>query len=297
MSSPVPNSSRGRTLAAVGVFANISLAAVKLIAGLVGNSYALVGDAVESLADIVGSIIIWGALRWGAIPADDDHPYGHGRAEALAALAVGVIIFLAGIGIGVESIHAMFSPRSPAAPWTLIVLLAVVGVKETLFRVVRRASRQSGSTAVEVDAWHHRMDAITSASAAVGIAASWLGGPEFAKADNWAAVVTSFIIVYNACRLVAGPWNELMDRLPAAITGAVREAALKVEEVRGVEKLHARKSGSVYYVDLHLEVDPAMTVADAHKVSGRVKARIRTDVPSVANVLIHVEPAPDAGRP
>lgn len=288
-------SSAPRRAAAVGVFVNIALAGAKLVAGLLGNSYALIADAAESLADIVGSVIIWGGLRWAAVPADEDHPYGHGKAEALAALAVGVIILMAAAGIGVESVHGMFSAREAPHAWTLIVLGVVVVVKETLFRVVRSISEASGSRAAEADAWHHRVDAVTSLAAAVGIGASLLGGERWAYADNWAALLASGFIAFNGVSLIRKPWHDLMDRVPDGVTGAARDAAMRVEGVRGVEKVFARTSGSVYYLDMHVEVDPAMSVADAHVVSGKVKARVRSDVPRVANVLIHIEPHAPGG--
>lgn len=280
----------GRRAAVLGVIVNLALAAAKLLAGLIGQSSALIADAVESLADLVGGVIIWGGLRLGSVPPDDDHPYGHGKAEALAGLAVSGIILLAGLMILYESVAGLFHPRQPAHAWTLIVLAAVVACKEALYRYVLAASKRSGSTAVEIDAWHHRVDAITSLTAALGVGAGALGGPAWAYADNYAAILGSAVILFNAFRLGAGPWHELMDRLPTQIIDRAREAARKVDGVRGIEKVHARKNGAWYFIDMHVEVEATMPVSEAHIISGKVKAQVKSEIEKVANVLIHIEP-------
>jgi cation diffusion facilitator family transporter len=280
----------GRRAALVGVVANIALAAAKLLGGLVGQSHALVADAIESLADLIGSVIIWGGLRLGAVPPDDDHPYGHGKAEAIAGLAVAGIIIVAGLTVLYESVSGLFTPRTAPHAWTLIVLVVVVLSKETLFRYVRAAARRTGSTAVEIDAWHHRVDAITSLTAGLGVAAAVYAGPSWAHADNWAAILGAGVILFNGIKLGSGPWHELMDRTPGGLPERIRASAAAVEHVRLIEKVHARKSGSRYFVDMHVHVDAEMSVAEAHKVSGIVKAKVRADVPSVANVLVHIEP-------
>src|SRR5690606_13731505 len=174
---------RGRVVAVVGLLANIALAAGKLAAGVVGNSYALVADAAESRVDIVGSAVIWGGLHYSARPADDRHPYGHGKAEALAALAVAALVVGAGAGLGIGAVRRIVRPGEGPEVWTLWVLLGIVGVKEALFRLFRRVGRESESGAVAAEAVHHRADAITSLAAAVGIAVAVLGGPGYEVAD------------------------------------------------------------------------------------------------------------------
>src|ERR1043165_7706021 len=170
------SAARGQRLALIGGLANIGLAMLKLLAGILGHSYALIADAIESMADILGSVVIWGGLHIASRPADRNHPYGHGKAESLAALIVALMVFAAGIGIGAKAIDQLVSPHHAPAAWTLAVLVVVVVVQLGLFRVVRRAGEETGSGAVRVDAWHHWSDAITSVAAFVGISISLIGG-------------------------------------------------------------------------------------------------------------------------
>jgi cation diffusion facilitator family transporter len=290
---PSPLTARGQKLALIGLLVNFALAGTKLLAGLVGNSYALIADAIESMTDIVGSIVIWGGLHIASKPADPEHPYGHGKAEALAAFIVAAMVGAAGIGIAVQAVYAILDPGSPPETFTLWVLIAVVIVKETMFRIVRRAARDLDSGAVHVDAWHHRSDAITSAAALVGISVAVYGGPGYAWADPAAALLASGVILVNAVILFRRPLAELMDEVPAELVGQVRDISIAVPGVAGIEKLTARKSGARYWVDMHLEVDPDMTVRDAHEIAHRVKDVVREKLPRVADVLVHVEPAAD----
>jgi cation diffusion facilitator family transporter len=282
--------SRGLQTSAMGLVVNALLGVVKLVGGLLGNSSALVADAVESMADVLGSIIIWSGLRIAAEPADERHPYGHGKAEAIAALAVSLLLVGAGIGIGVEAVFSMLRPRDPPKAFTLIVLVAVIIVKEVLFRVVRRVAHETGSSAVHVDAWHHRSDAITSGAAAVGIAVALLGGRGYEQADDWAAMVAAGVIVFNGVRLTLAPLHELMDAEPRELIEQVRSVAAAVPGVMFVEKVRARKSSMRFWVDMHVEVDPGMPVREAHALTGKIKAAVRGAIPSVKDVLIHVEP-------
>lgn len=271
--------------------ANIALAATKLIAGLVGHSFALVADAVESMADILGSVVIWGGLRFSARPADETHPYGHGKAEALAALVVSMMIVLAAVGIAVEAVRQILTPHHRPEPYTLIVLVVVVATKELLFRFVRRVATDEASTAAHADAWHHRSDAITSLAAFIGISVALIGGPGFEPADDWAALFASGVILWNGVSLMRQPLHELLDAEPSEIVEEARRVAGGVAGVRLVEKTFARTSGSRHWIDMHVHVDPALSVADAHAISGRVKAAIREAIPTVENVLVHIEPA------
>lgn len=280
-----------------GLAVNVFLAMAKLLAGVVGHSYALIADAVESLTDILGSLIVVGGLRYAVRPADHNHPYGHGKAEALAALAVAAILFVAGIGIGVQAVReAMVAHPAPAA-FTLWVLLGVIVIKETIFQVARAQAQKSGSSAVLADAWHHRSDAITSLAALIGIALALWGGPRWIVADEVAAVVAAVVILVNAVLIAQGPLHELLDAAPDQLIAKVRAVAEGVEGVEGVEKVLARKSGPWYLVDMHLHVDAEMPVRAAHALGGLVKARIREKVPSVRDVLMHIEPAREAGPP
>ena len=287
---------RGIRSAQLGLLVNAALAGVKLIAGLVGNSYALVADAVESTADVLSSIVVWGGLAIAAQPADDDHPYGHGKAEPLAAAAVAVMLIGAAIGIAVEAIQEILSPHQPPAAWTLLVLVVVVVVKAVLSRRVFTVGLALGSTAVRADAWHHLSDAVTSAAAFVGIgAALWgtqiLGRPGWAAADDWAALAATIVIAYNGVTLLRPAVHDLMDRMPGAdVVEPVRRAAESVPGVLAVEKLHVRRAGAAYRVTVHVEADPRTPLDEAHALGHRVADHVRALVPQVEAVLVHMEP-------
>jgi cation diffusion facilitator family transporter len=283
--------SQGLKTSVMGLVTNAGLATIKLLAGILGNSYALIADAVESMADIFASVVVWSGLRIASMPADKEHPYGHGKAEPLAAFIVALMLFAAGAGIAVQAVREILLPdHMPPASFTLIVLFVVITVKEGFFRMVHRVGMAMGSSAVKTDAWHHRSDAITSAAAAVGIGIALVGGPKYAAADDWAALAASTVILYNAYRLIQPPLHELMDRVPMEIIDRVRSVAVNAPGVAGVEKIFARKSGMSYYVDMHMEVDPDISVRRAHALAHEVKALIRAAVPTVQDVLIHIEP-------
>lgn len=286
---------RGMKAAILGLLVNAVLAIAKLVTGLLGHSHALVADAVESLADIFGSIVVWSGLKIASRPADLDHPYGHGKAEALAALFVALLLLAAAAGIAVESIREIITPHQGPAAYTLWVLVGVVAVKEGMFHFVRRIARTENSNAVLADAWHHRSDAITSAAAAVGISVALIGGKGYEPADDWAALFASAVIVINAVRLISAPLHELMDAEPVEIVAEARSVAANVPGVAGVEKVFARKSGTRYWIDMHIEVDPQMTVSRAHGVAHDVKNAIRERMRRVQDVLVHIEPHIDSG--
>lgn len=278
-------------VALLGVAVNVVLAFVKLITGVLGNSFALVADAIESLGDIAGSFVVWGGLRYGAQPPDDEHPFGHGKAEALAGLAVSVLIIGAGIGIGIHALREIQRPHQPPQSFTLVVLLAVIVIKESLYRVARRASKASRSTAAHADAWHHRSDAITSLAALVGILIAIVGGDGWAVADEVAALFAGCVIVVNGFLISRNPWDELMDKSAPEIEHACTAAVLSIDGFTGVERCNARKSGRAYRVVMHAEVDPQMSVAQAHALTGMAKAVVRARQPLVSSLLIHIEPS------
>lgn len=270
---------------------NALLALVKLVAGIAGNTYALVADAVESTADIFASLVVWGALRVATRDPDEDYPFGYGKAESVAAAVVAIMLVAAALGIGFEAIREIRTPHQTPAPWTLLVLVAVLFIKFVLFRRTLSIGEAAGSTAGKADAWHHLSDAITSAAAFIGISIALWGGPGWEQADDWAALFAAAVILYNGVLLIRPALHDLMDRMPGTeIIDAVRQAAVRVPSVLAVEKLSARKAGLVYYVDIHVQADPAMSLHDAHEVSGAVKSAIRASVPSVAGVLVHMEP-------
>lgn len=278
----------------LGLAVNVVLAGIKLAAGLIGHSHALVADAVESLADIFSSLIVWRGLVVAAEPADEDHPYGHGKAEPIATAVVSVILLLAALWIAATAMAEIKHPHQSPAPFTLGVLAVVVLIKETLFRFVLRQSTVVESTAVSADAWHHRSDAITSLAAAIGISIALIGGKGFEAADDVAAVAAAAVIAFNGWHLLRPALNELMDRSPSRdMVERIRRIAEAVPGVEAVEKCMARKMGHQYYVDMHVEVDPEMTVKQSHLIAHEVKNKVRSQIERVRDVLVHIEPARD----
>jgi cation diffusion facilitator family transporter len=275
----------------VGLSTNIALAIIKLLAGIFGSSYALIADSIESMADTASSIIVWRAVVIADRPADAEHPYGHGKAEAVAAAAVSAMLLGAAILILSQSVKEILTPHHAPAPYTLYVLLGVILVKETLFRFVGRVGEEIQSSAVQADAWHHRSDAITSAAAALGISVALVGGDDYKSADDWAAIFAAFIIGFNGFRLLRPALDELMDAAPREdIAGVARAVAVQVKGVKGVEKCLARKMGYGFLLDMHIEVDGGLSVAVAHELAHAVKDTIRAKLPRVLDVTIHIEP-------
>ena len=276
----------------MGLAVNVALAISKLLAGIFGHSHALIADAVESFADIFSSLIVWRGLVVAAEPADEDHPYGHGKAEPLAAAVVSVMLLIAAAWIVMRAVQEIAEPHQSPAPFTLLVLIAVIVVKETLFRFVLKQAEIVESTAVASDAWHHRSDAITSLAAAVGISIALIGGKAYAAADDWAAILAAGVIAANGLRLLRPALNELMDRSPnREVIDQIRGIAQGRPGVAGIEKCFVRKMGYNLFVDMHVEVDPQMTVLRSHEIAHDVKNQIRLEIPAVHDVLVHIEPA------
>lgn len=276
----------------IGVFANAALAMVKGLAGFFGNSYALIADAIESAFDIFTSILVWLGLRYALRPPDENHPYGHGKAEPLVACVVSMTLMAAGFVIGVESVREILRPHHPPAPFTLGVLVVVVIAKEMLFRSVARAGEAAESTAVKTDAWHHRSDAITSGAAFIGISIALIGGPGYEAADDFAALLAAGIIAFNAVHLMRPALAELLDAAPPKeLADNVRRAAGGVAGVLGLDKCVVRKVGFDLYVDLHVRVHGRLTVHAGHRVAHDVKDAIRAHNARVRDVAVHIEPA------
>lgn len=287
----VPTARRAQRIAALGLAVNALLAVVKLVAGLLGNAYALVADAIESGTDMVGSLLVWGGLRVASRQPDDRYPFGYGRAEPIATVAVSALMLGAAVGIAIEAITEIRTPHRAPAPFTLAVLAVVIVVKAVLATRVFEMSDRTGSVVVRADASHHLSDAITSGAAFIGIAVALAGGPGWEAADDWAALVAAVVILFNGYRLLRSALRDLMDRAPdPALLGAVSAAALGTPGVCAIEKLKIRRSGTGLYVDIHVQADPAMSLHDAHILSGRVKGAIRRQTPAALGVLIHMEP-------
>jgi cation diffusion facilitator family transporter len=282
---------KGIRSAIIGIFVNAALALTKGLAGFFGNSYALIADAIESASDVVSSMIVVSGLRIAIKPRDENHPYGHGKAEPIAAMIVALSLVGAAITIVVQSLHEIITPHHAPEPFTLIVLVVVVITKESLFRFVFNVAQDVQSTAVKTDAWHHRSDAITSAAAFVGILIALIGGEGYESADDWAALFASIIIAYNAYHLFMPALDEVMDAAPPPhIEEQVRTVALSVPGVVGLDKCFVRKMGLDFFVDLHVVVNGSLSVREGHLISHNVKDTVCASNPRIADVLIHIEP-------
>jgi cation diffusion facilitator family transporter len=286
------NLQTGARVTLLGLVINIVLATAKIVAGVLGNAYVLIADGIESALDVAGSAIIWGGLKFAARPPDATHPYGHGKAEPIAAVVVAMGVLAAALGLAIQSVREIFLPHHAPASYTLLVLIVVVVVKETLFRYVVRVGREVESTAVQTDAWHHRTDAITSIAAFIGISVALIGGPGWESADDWAALFACALIGANGYRLLNPALHEIMDTAPRGeIVDRVRNAARSVPGVIDVEKCLMRKMGLSFYVDLHVGVEGNISVHEGHRIAHEVKRAIQQTDPRIADVLVHIEPA------
>lgn len=281
----------------LGIIINCLLATVKATAGVIGNSYALIADAIESASDIFSSLIVLFGLKMAVKPADESHPYGHGKFEPLAAAAVALILIAAAIVISVESVREIITPHHAPAPFTLIVLALTIVVKEGLFRHVINVGQELHSTVVKTDAWHHRSDAITSAAAFVGISIAIAGGTGYESADDVGALIAAVIIAYNAVTLLKPALSELIDTAPdPTISERIRQVAQSVEGVLGTHKCHVRKLGFDYFVDLDVLCNPDLSIRDGHEIAHNVGDALKLQLPFITKVLVHVEPVDDYGR-
>ena len=277
--------------AQAGLVTNAVLVIVKFVAGIVGHANALVADAVESSADIFSSLIVWMGLSIAARPADEDHPYGHGKAEPIAAAIVSLMLLGAAAGISTIAIREIRAPHHLPAPFTLFVAAGVIFMKEFLYRRVSRVGKEVGSTAVTADAWHHRADAISSLAAFIGISIALIGGRGWEAADDWAALVAAIVVAINGIRTLRPAIAGLMDEAPdRTVKERALDAASSVAGVRSVENLNIRSYGLGFYVDLHVKADPAISLEEAHEIAAKVKYTILEAIPNVVSVLVHMEP-------
>ena len=274
------------------IISNASLAIIKWLAGYFGNSYALIADAIESTTDIFASFLVLFGIKYSNRPADKNHPYGHGRAEPLITfLVVGFLITTAVI-IAHESIVNIQTPHDLPKPFTLFVLGAIIIWKEISFRIVIKKSKETNSSSLRADAWHHRSDAITSIAAFIGISIALFFGKGYESADDWAALFASGFILYNSYLIFRPALGEIMDEhLYDDLIISIREKALEVDGVLDTEKCFIRKAGMKFHVDLHAAVNADITVKQGHDIAHNLKDYLQKEIPELGHVLIHVEPS------
>ena len=281
----------GATL--LGLLVNAGLGVAKLAGGLIGDSFALISDALNSVGDVVTSLVVLVALRVAQRPPDPEHPYGHSRAEAIAGLGVSLLVLGSALLIGWEAIRRLPAPHDVPPGWTLAIAGANVVIKEALFRYKIRVGQRTGSGALVANAWDHRADAFSALSVLVGLAIVRWGGPSCRAADEIAALIVVALIVRSAVGLVRSGASELMDAQAGdEFLGRIEAEARLEDGVMGVETLWVRKSGLEYFADIHVEVDPGITVMEGHRIGHRVKDRLLDGFPTLRDVLVHLEPYP-----
>jgi cation diffusion facilitator family transporter len=285
---------QGRRAAFLAVAISAFLGLVQFLGGYFGHSVALLSDAVHSLGDALTSGAVFASLLWAQQPADAEHPYGHTRAEAVAGSNVALVLVLLGLGVLWGSI-ATLGESTPVPEWyTLVIACAGIVLKEALYRYEIRVAQNTGSAAVKASAWDHRLDALGSLAVLIGLALAHWGGPAWHAADHVAAFIVGLVIVWTGGRLFWRSLHELLDRQADSETlEIVRREALAIPGVLGVEKLLVRKTGLEFLVDIHVEVDPELSVRESHEIGHAVKDRLLQKIVTVKDVLVHIEPAPD----
>ncbi|PRP67058.1 cation diffusion facilitator family transporter [Nonlabens agnitus] len=273
------------------IIGNTLLAIIKGLAGIFGNSYALIADAIESTTDIFASVLVLLGFKYAKRPADENHPYGHGKIEPLVTFAVVAFLVVSATVIAVESIENIQTPHKVPKAWTLIVLGVIIIWKEVSYQIVIRKSRTTNSSSLKADAWHHRSDAFTSIMAFIGISIAITFGKGYETADDWAALLASGFILYNSYLILRPALGEVMDeQIYDELIEQIRSRSLDVEGVLDTEKCFVRKSGMKFHIDLHAIVDGDISVKSGHDIAHDLLDHLRNEIPSLGHVLIHVEP-------
>ncbi|MCL5245238.1 cation diffusion facilitator family transporter [Cellulophaga sp. 20_2_10] len=273
------------------IFGNICLAIIKGLAGFFGNSYALIADAIESTTDIFSSLLVLLGFKYAKRPADENHPYGHGKIEPLITFLVVAFLVTSATVIAYESIQNIQTPHKVPKAWTLLVLGVIIIWKEALYRIVLKKSKEIQSTSLKAEAWHHRSDAITSVMAFIGISIAVICGKGYETADDWAALLASGFILYNSYLILRPALSEVMDeQLYDDLLLDIRNKALEVDGVLGTEKCFIRKAGMKFHIDLHAIVDGKITVKEGHDISHKLKDYLMEKIRNLEYVLIHIEP-------
>ena len=275
----------------IGVVGNFFLVIIKLSAGILGNSYALIADGIESIADIFSSILVFLGLKYSQKPADKNHPYGHGRIEPIITFSVVAFLVVSASFIAFQSIENINTPHELPKPWTLIILAGIIIWKEVSYRIVKSKGIEVDSTALKAEAWHHRSDAITSLMAFLGISIATIFGNGYETADDWAALGATLFILYNSYKIFRPALSELMDEhIYDDLIEQIRAESKKIDGVVDTEKCFVRKLGNGHLVDLHIIVDRKISVKEGHDISHSVKDHLINKLSKLQDVLIHIEP-------
>jgi cation diffusion facilitator family transporter len=283
----------GQRVAIAGMVASGALAVIKILAGLLGHSTAVVADGFESAGDVIASGFVLLGLTLASKPADENHPYGHGRAETLTGLVIGLVLVAAGTLISYRALQGIDQIHPPPAAWVIWPLIVSAVVKGGLATLKFRYGKKLDSAALIADAWNDWTDIVSATTALLAVGLTLVDPQRFHAADHFGAFAVGLIVIFTGLRVSRDTAYQLMDTMPdESRINTIRSVAQSVPGVRGVEKCFARKTGLKYHVDLHLEVDPNITVRESHDIATQVRIHIKESLPWVADVLVHVEPAP-----
>jgi cation diffusion facilitator family transporter len=282
----------GGRIAFLSVCTNALLSTLNIVIGLVARSTSVVATGAEFAADVFAAGLVYVGMLVAARPADQDHPYGHGRAEIVAGLIVGIMLTLTGGTIAFQSLRSYSLPHPPPAAYAIWPLIVTIFPKSALMGVKFHQGRRIRSVALTADAWNDAVDILSSGAALAAVGLTIYDPEKFLAADHFGGFTVGLMVIGIGLRVSRDVTLELMDTMPSAeLMTSIRAAACRVDGVRGVEKCWARKTGLHYHVDLHLEVDPRLSVMESHGIAEQVRHRVRREVPEVADVLVHVEPA------
>ncbi len=284
-----------RRVTLFGLVVNLFLATGKVLVGLAAGSSAIIADGLHSASDLASDFVVLWGIAAAKRPADADHHYGHSRYESIITLFVGLLLVAAALFVGIESIVSLGRKHGAIRGW-LPFWAAVVSIvfKESLYWWTRAVGRRYGNPAVLANAWHHRSDAFSSVAAAVGIAGALVGGDRWAFLDHVTAVVLAAFLVIIGIRVVRESLQKLSDRAPApADVERMRAAVAAIPGVLGLHAFRARHSGAggMIEMDVHVEVDPALTVRQGHDIASQVESQLRNEMPDITGIVVHVEPA------
>jgi len=273
------------------ILSNALLAAIKWTAGYFGNSYALIADAIESTTDIFSSTLVLFGIKYASKPADKNHPYGHGKVEPLVTFLVVGSLIVSAVIIATQSLKNIQTPHELPKAYTLLILLGIITWKEISYRLVIKKSKETKSTSLKADAWHHRSDAITSVAAFIGISIALIMGKGYENADDFAALFAAGFILYNCYQIFRPALGEIMDEhTHDEVVEQIREISKNIEGVIDTEKCLVRKAGMNFHVDLHIIVDSEISIKEGHDISHKVKDKLKEEIPEILDVLIHIEP-------
>jgi cation diffusion facilitator family transporter len=279
----------------VGALVNGILAFLQISSGLLGNSQALLADGIHTLSDLGSDFIVLMATTQSAKPADKEHPYGHGRIETLASVLLGLVLIGVGVGVGFRGFNSVFS-LNQISPEPFTIFFAVIAIlsKEGLYRYTLKASKRIHSTLLETNAWHHRSDALSSIIVLCGIAAQMIGVPYM---DSFAAAIVALMISIMGYKLARKALDELIDTsLDSELVENIQHTIEKKESVKDVHSLRTRSMGGQGYIDAEIRVNPRLTVSEAHHIAFSLEQQIKTELPKIIDVGIHVDPLSEFGH-